>query len=159
MIQTKDDSLRADRWCLKYTPPPGLHWQSSSWLLWGPLQSLAVKKNFFLCNFWAVENFKNLLKSAGEIFLSGLRGAKNLSNAFRIVFRIFFRVFQTVFSCRFKSFSGQFRSADMPPLPLGFCGGGARIVGFDKRRGISGPVHASMMFVCTQCWHRGVAPS
>ena len=38
-----------------------------------------------------------LKKSAGEIFLSGLRGAKKFSNTFRIVFRIFFRVFQTVF--------------------------------------------------------------
>ena len=46
------------------------------------------------------------MKSAGEIFLSGLRGAKKFSNTFRIVFRIFFRVFQTVFSHRFKSFSG-----------------------------------------------------
>ena len=46
------------------------------------------------------------MKSAGEVFLSGLRGAKNFSVAFRIVFRILFRVFQTVFSYRFKSFSG-----------------------------------------------------
>ena len=49
---------------------------------------------------------KNLLKSAGEIFLSGLRGAKTFSVAFRIVFRIFLRVFQTVFRIDFKSFSG-----------------------------------------------------
>ena len=74
-----------------------------------------MKKNFLLCKFWAVKNFSNLLKSAGEIFLSGLRGAKNLSVAFRIVFRIFFRGFQTVFHIDLKVFRGQFRSADMPP--------------------------------------------
>ena len=39
-------------------------------LAWLPLQSLAVKKNFLLCKFWAVKNFYNLLKSAGEIFLA-----------------------------------------------------------------------------------------
>ena len=55
------------------------------------------EKELFSCKFWAVKNFKNLVKSAGEIFLSGLRGAKHFSNAFRIIFRIFFRVFQTVF--------------------------------------------------------------
>ena len=27
------------------------------------LQSLAVKKNFFLCKFWAVKNFQNLVKN------------------------------------------------------------------------------------------------
>ena len=68
-----------------------------------------------LWNFWAVKNFENLLTSAGEIFLSGLRGAKNLSVAFRIVFWIFFRVFHTVFRIDLKVFRGQFRSADMPP--------------------------------------------
>ena len=67
-----------------------------------------MEKNFFLCKFWAVKNFYNLLKSAGEIFLSGLRGAKNVSNAFRIVFRIFFRVFQTVFRIDLKFFGGSF---------------------------------------------------
>ena len=59
-----------------------------------------------------MKNFlKNLVKSAGEIFLSGLRGAKIFSNAFRIVFRILFRVFQTVFRIDLKVFRGQFRSA------------------------------------------------
>ena len=49
------------------------------------------------------------MKSAGEIFLSGLRGAKNVSNAFRIVFRILFRVFQTVFRIdKKKTFGGSF---------------------------------------------------
>ena len=42
----------------------------------------------------------------GETFLVGLRGAKNLSIAFRIVFRILFRVFQTVFRIDLKIFSG-----------------------------------------------------
>ena len=55
------------------------------------------------------------MKSAGEIFLSGLRGATNFSNMFRIVFRIFFHVFQTVFRIDLKVFRGQFRSADVPP--------------------------------------------
>ena len=30
---------------------------SRNMLAWLPLQSLAVKKNFFLCKFWAVKNF------------------------------------------------------------------------------------------------------
>ena len=38
--------------------------------------------------------------------LSGLRGAKNVSVAFRIVFRIFFLRFSNRFSYQFKSFSG-----------------------------------------------------
>ena len=46
------------------------------------------------------------MKSAGEKFLGSLRGAKNVSNAFRIVFRIFFRVFQTVFRIDLKFFGG-----------------------------------------------------
>ena len=44
------------------------------------------------------------MKSAGEFFLSGLRGAELLSNAFRIVFWIFFRVFQTFFRIDLKVF-------------------------------------------------------
>ena len=32
------------------------------------------EKELFLCKGWAVKNFYNLLKSAGELFLSGLRG-------------------------------------------------------------------------------------
>ena len=51
----------------------------------------------------------------GEKFLVGLRGAKNVSNAFRIVFRILFRVFQTVFRIDLKMFRGQIRSARVPP--------------------------------------------
>ena len=73
------------------------------------------EKKIFLCRFWAVKNFENFLKSAGEILLSGLRGTKNVSNAFRIVFRILFRVFQTVFRIDLKVFRGQFRSARVPP--------------------------------------------
>ena len=45
------------------------------------------------------------MRSAGEIFLSGLRGAKHFSNAFRIVFRILFQtVLQTVFVSIYKFF-------------------------------------------------------
>ena len=56
------------------------------------------------------------VESAGEIFLSGLRGANIFSNTFRIVFRVFFSRFSSLFSYRFQSFlGGQFRSADMPP--------------------------------------------
>ena len=47
-----------------------------------------------------------MLKSAGEIFLSGLKGAKHFSVAFRIVFRIFFSRFSNRFLYRFKSFFG-----------------------------------------------------
>ena len=47
-----------------------------------------------------------MLKSASEIFLSGLRGAKKFSNAFRIVFRILLRVFQTAFRIDLKVFLG-----------------------------------------------------
>ena len=61
------------------------------------------------------EKLLKFVESAGEIFLSGLRGAKNVSNTFRIVYRIFFRVFQTVFRIDLKVFWGQFRSADVPP--------------------------------------------
>ena len=62
------------------------------------------------------EKLLKFVESAGEIFLSGLRGAKNFLNAFRIVFfRILFRVFQTVFRFDLKVCRGQFRSADMPP--------------------------------------------
>ena len=58
---------------------------------------------------------KNFEKSAGEIFLGGLRGAKNISGAFRIVFSDLFSRFSNRLSYRFQSFRGQFRSADMPP--------------------------------------------
>ena len=75
---------------------------------WLPLQSLAVKrKTFFVQILGGEKLLKNLLKSAGELFLSGLRGAKNVSNAFRIVFRIsVFARFSNRFSYRLKSFSG-----------------------------------------------------
>ena len=74
------------------------------------------EKNLFLCKVWAVKNLKkNLLKGAGEIFLSGLRGANNFSVAFRIVFRIFFSRFSNRFRIDLKVFRGQFRSVDMLP--------------------------------------------
>ena len=43
-----------------------------------------------------------------NIFLSGLRGANNLSNTSWIVFRVFFRGFQTVFRIDLKVFGGSF---------------------------------------------------
>ena len=73
-----------------------------------------MKKTFFVQILGGEKLFK-FVESAGEIFLSGLRGAKIFSVAFRIVFRIFFRVFQTVFRIDSKVFRGQFCSADMPP--------------------------------------------
>ena len=74
------------------------------------------KKLFFFVQILGGEKLlKLLLKSAGEIFSSGLRGAKHFSNAFRIVFQILFRAFQTVFRIGFKVFRGQFRSARVPP--------------------------------------------
>ena len=87
-----------------------------SLLAWPPLQSLAVKKNFFCASFGRWKTFKIWWKMGGENFLVGLRGAKKFSIAFRIVFRILFRVFQTVFRIDLKSFRGQIRSARVPPL-------------------------------------------
>ena len=63
-----------------------------------------------------MKNFQDLLRSAGEIFLSGLRGAKKLFGRVSDRFSDLFSRFSNCFSYRFKSFSGaQFRSADMPP--------------------------------------------
>ena len=54
-----------------------------------PCRASRWKKTFFFCaNFGRWKTFKIWLKSVGEMFLSGLRGAKKFSNAFRIVFRI-----------------------------------------------------------------------
>ena len=65
------------------------------------------EKNFFFFGVQILggEKLLNLLTSAGETFLSDLRGAKSCSNTFRIVFRIFFRVFRTVFRIDLKAFS------------------------------------------------------
>ena len=86
--------------------------KQTSWplpiLAWPPLQSLAVKKSFIFCKFWAVKNFYYLLKSASENFAGGLRGAKNVSVTFRIVFRVLFRVFQTAFRAKLKQFGDNF---------------------------------------------------
>ena len=69
-----------------------------------------VKKSFiFLQILDSEKKFQNLLKSAGETFLGGLRGAKIFSVAFRIVFRVISCVFQTVFRIDLKVFRGQFR--------------------------------------------------
>ena len=72
------------------------------------LQSLAVKKKnfFFVQILGGKKTLKNSLKSAGEILLSGLRGANHFSNTFRIVFWIFFSRFSNRSSYRFKSLSG-----------------------------------------------------
>ena len=71
-----------------------------------PADPRGEKRNFFFVQILGGEKLLNfLLKSAGEIFLSGLRGAKYFSNAFRIVFGSFLR-FSKCFSCRFKSFAG-----------------------------------------------------
>ena len=81
-----------------------------------PAEPRGEKKLFFVQILGGEKLLKfGEVKSAGEIFLSGLRGAKNFSNTFRIVFRIFFGVFQTVFRMDLKVFRGQFRSAEMPP--------------------------------------------
>ena len=104
----RDHFLNCDR--------PGFALLFTNKLAWLPLQSLAVKKTFLLVQILGGEQLLyNLLKSAGDIFLSGLRRAKNVLVAFWIVFRIFFRVFQTVFRIDLKFFRGEFRSADMPP--------------------------------------------
>ena len=94
-------------------PPPH---QKISGLKSLGLGSFFVPDFFLFCaNFGRCKTFKILLKSAGQIFLSGPRGANNFSVAFQIVFRILFRVFRTVFRIDLKVFRGQFRSADMPP--------------------------------------------
>ena len=46
--------------------------------------------------------FSQFQKSASEIFLSGWRGAKNISDTFRIFFRIF-RVFQILFRIKLNN--------------------------------------------------------
>ena len=79
-----------------------------------PAEPRGEKKLYFV-QILGGEKLLKLLKSAGEIFLSGLRGAKHFPVAFRIVFRILFRFFQTVLRIDLKVFRGQFRSADMPP--------------------------------------------
>ena len=71
-----------------------------------PAEPRGEKKLFFLCNFWAVQNFLNLLKSAGEIFLSGLRGAKHFFKRVSDRFSDPFSRFSNRFSYRFKNFSG-----------------------------------------------------
>ena len=70
-----------------------------------------MKKKLVFVQILGGEKLLKFVENAGEIFLSGLRGAKTFSNFFRILFR----VFQTVFRIDFKYFRGQFRSADMPP--------------------------------------------
>ena len=58
------------------------------------LQSLAVKKNLFLCGLWAVKNFE---KSAAEKFSSSVRGALHFRARFRSFFGSFFASFKPCF--------------------------------------------------------------
>ena len=60
-----------------------------------------------------------MLKSAGEIFLSGLRGAKIFSVAFRIVFRIFFAFFKPFFVSIYKFIAGSFVLETCRPKKMG----------------------------------------
>ena len=80
-----------------------------------PAEPRSEEKKPFFAQILGGEKLLKFVESAGEIFLSGLRGAKHFSNTFRIVVRILFRLFQTVFRIDLKVFRGQFRSADMPP--------------------------------------------
>ena len=80
-----------------------------------PAEPRGETKNICFVQILGGEKTLKFVESAGELFLSGLRGAKQFSVAFRVVFRILFRVFQTVFRIDFRVFRGQFRSADMPP--------------------------------------------
>ena len=64
-----------------------------------------MKKKLIFVQILGGEKLFKILRSAGEIFLSGLRGAKYFSNTFRIVFSDLFRVFQTVFRIDLKVFS------------------------------------------------------
>ena len=84
-------------------------------LAWPPLQSLAVKKNLFFVQSLGGEKLLKFVEGAGEIFLSGLRGANIFFGRVSDRFSDLFRVFQTVFRIDLKVFRGQFRSADMPP--------------------------------------------
>ena len=73
------------------------------------------KKNLYLFKFWAVITLLNLLRSADEISLSGLRGAKFLFASVSDRLSDHFLRSSNWFSCQFFFFRGQFRSADVPP--------------------------------------------
>ena len=78
-------------------------------LNWGQNVSVATpadrrgETNTIFCTFWAVKNFE---KSAGDIFLSGLRGALNISVTFWIFFSDLCSRFSNRFSCQNKNVSG-----------------------------------------------------
>ena len=80
-----------------------------------PAEPRGEKKNFFVLILGGEKLLNVLLKSAGEIFLSGLRGAKFFFKHVSDRFSDLISRFSNRFSYRFKSFSGQFRSADVPP--------------------------------------------
>ena len=92
-----------------WTRPPDLSVSVAT-----PAEPRGDKKLFFV-QILDGEKLLKFVEKCGEIFLSGLRGAKTFLNTFRIVFWICFRVFQTVFRIDLKVFRGQFHSADMPP--------------------------------------------
>ena len=62
-----------------------------------PAEPCGEKKKLFFVQILGGEKLLKFVESAGEIFLSGLRGAKTFSNTFRIVFRIFFAFFKSFF--------------------------------------------------------------
>ena len=64
------------------------------------------EKKLFFVQILGGEKLLEFVEKSGEIFLSGLRGAKTFSNAFRIIFSDPFSRFSNRFSYRFKSFSG-----------------------------------------------------
>ena len=55
------------------------------------------EKNFFLCKFWAVKNFKIWWKMGGEKFLVGLRGPNFFQSRFGSFFGSFFAFFKPFF--------------------------------------------------------------
>ena len=88
-------------------------------LAWPPLQSLAVKKKLFFVQILGGEKLLKFVEkslSAGEIFLSGLRGAKKNSVAFRMVFRFFGGSF-VLQTCRPKKMSTNFFCANFSGTP------------------------------------------
>ena len=64
----------------KYTPPPGLHWQCSSWLLWGWCADCGVRQE---------------------------RGLKLFEYVSGFFFGSFFRVFRIIFLANVKLFGGK----------------------------------------------------
>ena len=67
-------------------------------LAWPPLQSLAVKKKLFFVQILGGEKLLKFVENcAGEIYLGGLRGAKNVQSRFKSFFGSFFAFFKPFF--------------------------------------------------------------